>query len=775
MPRALIRLAVADLKSRPLESIQLFVVLMVAATAVTAALFFNRAADALWAKFVAETNGAQVSFVSGPVAADLSPIASMEGIAESDGPYPALTRQILAQDPEKHNMTVIGFGPEPPRVDRPLVVAGRWLAPGGQDEIVLDPNFAQELGLAVGDEVTILVPTGGLRLQVVGLASSPSWPYPLRGTAPGYVLRETLPKMEAKRDLWRSVLSVRLTSPREADALISAALDGLPEGAIEVAWQLEESRELVQFWDGFSGALLAMFSLFVLTAAGLIIAYATGAAVLAQVREIGLLKAIGFTPRLVALLLLAENMILGLAAGLAGATLGVALAPLLQPADPLRQTMGQLTSNVLTDLDPLLFVIAVIVTELFVIAATLLPAWQGGRIETLRAIRTGFSQPVSRPTRLTWIASRDWLPPVIGVGLKSAVSRPGRAALTIGGLALTLSVMTVALLLESSRRAYVQEPALIGYPFDFIVERNYLTDEAAQKILRNHSEIESYVTLAYTRLQVSGTPLVLDVRAIGGDADQAELTILEGRSFSQAGEAIVGPVLLDRLGLAVWDTVQMNTLNGEPLSLRVVGTFLDADSHGQGMNIGMDTLRQVEGEVVPVEYGVKLAEGTDVSQLRFALLADSEEIFGLEVWRLPEELAQIRWPLVGLVLGLVIISLVGLFSTTRLDARERFRDFGILRALGLTPSQVILSVICGTSLLSLLALLIGIPFAVALTAVLLNYLGDLIGSGVALPMVIRWWWFFPLTMGAVFLALLGSALSAVRVSRQNVVASLRYE
>jgi len=774
--RVLTRQVLIDLRERRLQTFQLFLILAAATAILTLTISFRRTAQILWNRFVSETNGAQVTFISRNAMVDLAPVTTLEPVAESSGPFPTLVGRILAQDPEKHNITIIGYPSELPAVDRPLLVAGRWLDPQGRNEIVLDPSFAQEIGILVGEQVDMLTPSGKVELSVVGLAVSPTWPYPLRATVPGYVLGSTLSAIEPQRENWVSILGVRLTSPAEVDSFMVEAQSLLPEGSINVTWQLEESRDKVQFWDSFSVALLGVFSVFTLLAVALIIAYATIAIVLAQYREIGLLKAIGFTPAQVAFLLLLENLAIGLLAGIIGVFVGAALAPVLQSAELLRRYQGLLEANPLFSLDPALALIVLGGVEVIVLLATLLPAWRGGQVNTLRAITVGFAQVNNNPVRLIPISWGGKLSPVVKLGFKSAFARPARALLALGGLVLTFSILTLTLVVETSRQGIIEKPEQIGYPYDFIVERNYLTDSDAQEILKGHSEISDYTTLAYTRLRFAGTPLAIDVVAVGGAYDRFDFRILEGNMFSQVGEVIVGPKLLEEAGLRIGDEFRLETMDGNPFPLRIVGSYVDVDSRGYAVAFSLDTLQErVGGTVTPAEYGVKLASGSDVDAIRASLLEDSRGIFGLEVWRLPEQLAEARSPLIGLAVALVLIALVNLFNATQLDVRERFHDFGVLKSVGLTPWQVWSSVIIGMALLTLIALLISIPLGLLVTRAVLDYLGGLLGYFASFPIVVRWDWLALLIPGAILMALLGSALPAWRAARMSVVEALRYE
>ena len=87
-------------------------------------------------------------------------------------------------------------------------------------------------------------------------------------------------------------------------------------------------REAYLFSAQLNALFLTAFGLFALAAAALIMTNSISGAVLAQFRDIGVLKALGFTGGQVAGVYLGQNLVMGAVGGVMGIALGVALAPL---------------------------------------------------------------------------------------------------------------------------------------------------------------------------------------------------------------------------------------------------------------------------------------------------------------------------------------------------------------------------------------------------------------------------------------------------------------
>ena len=69
---------------------------------------------------------------------------------------------------------------------------------------------------------------------------------------------------------------------------------------------------------------------------------------------------------------------------------------------------------------------------------------------------------------------------------------------------------------------------------------------------------------------------------------------------------------------------------------------------------------------------------------------------------------------------LVAVGLVNLLTTLLLVTRERARDFGILKAIGLTPRGVLGVVTSGGAALALIAVAVGIPVGIVLFRMLMS-------------------------------------------------------
>jgi putative ABC transport system permease protein len=156
-----------------------------------------------------------------------------------------------------------------------------------------------------------------------------------------------------------------------------------------------------------------------------------------QIRRVGLLKAVGGTPRLVAAVLLAEYVIVALLAAAAGLAAGRLAAPLL--TDPSAGLLGRPGAPPLT-ISTVGLVTAVALGV--AVTATFVPAVRAARTSTVLAL----ADAARAPRRTAWlIALSARLPVPLLLGLRVAARRPRRVVLATVSIAITVSGIVAAL------------------------------------------------------------------------------------------------------------------------------------------------------------------------------------------------------------------------------------------------------------------------------------------------------------------------------------------
>ncbi len=233
-------------------------------------------------------------------------------------------------------------------------------------------------------------------------------------------------------------LNLKLADPAAAPAFVEAHLNR-PPAPVGSSWQQisEASANLVRnqrralLTGGWLLGLLAVASVAVLV----------GGRMSQQIRRVGLLKAVGGTPTLVAAVLLAEYVVVALLAAAAGLAVGRLSAPLL--TDPSAGLLGRAGAPPLT-VSTVGLVTAVALGV--AVAATVVPAVRAARTSTVLAL----ADSARAPRRTAWlIAISARLPVPLLLGLRIAARRPRRVVLAAVGIAITVSGIVAALAAHS--------------------------------------------------------------------------------------------------------------------------------------------------------------------------------------------------------------------------------------------------------------------------------------------------------------------------------------
>ena len=190
MLRALTRKGLADLRSRPLQTTLLFLIVALASATAMMAVTVRDTAAAPYESLLDETNGAHVWFFR-PSEELLARLDGNELVEATSGPFDRSDGTLIDGE-DAYPLLFFGIPSEKTEVGFASVIEGRWLSDAA-DEVVLDSGLARESGLGVGDQIEVSTGAGPRTFHIVGIAASLSRaPYPIWDPAAAYVTPETL-------------------------------------------------------------------------------------------------------------------------------------------------------------------------------------------------------------------------------------------------------------------------------------------------------------------------------------------------------------------------------------------------------------------------------------------------------------------------------------------------------------------------------------------------------------------------------------------------------
>ncbi len=465
------RLVARDLRYRPGPAVLLVLAITAATATLTLGLVLHGVTDQPYLQTRTATRGPDVVAqlggfghgAGGPSAtgqarteAQVRALTRAPGVTAHSGPYPVASAFVrfrgLAAPVELE-----GRVQAPASVEQPEVTAGTWVRPGG---VVLERTFAEALGVGVGDRVTL----DGQTFRVAGIAvTAAGLPYPNLCYSPGggcvfdAPYRGSVPLPAAVGLAWITepdarrlasaqaplyyFLNLRLEDPSTAPAFASR-YGAARSSPYLIPWQAIQSGDGLLVQDeqqvlspgAWLVALLAMASVAVLAAGRMA----------ERTRRVGLLKAVGGTPETVAITLLAENLVLALAAAAAGLVIGRLGAPLI--ASPGAALVGSPGAPSLT-----LPICGLVVGVAFFVAlaATLPPTIRGARTSTVSALADA-ARPPRRHGGLIALSAR--LPVPLLLGLRLVARRPRRALLSAASVAVTATGLVATLAFHTTVR-----------------------------------------------------------------------------------------------------------------------------------------------------------------------------------------------------------------------------------------------------------------------------------------------------------------------------------
>jgi putative ABC transport system permease protein len=234
-----------------------------------------------------------------------------------------------ATDTTSQSYTAAGVdaaSPDAGLVTRAQVSSGAWFTTGAKDEVLVNAAYASKKAVAVG----ATLPINGTSYTVVGLVQ----PTLTGNTADLYFPLATLQTLSSKTGRVNEVL-VKVKNASQVDRVAAEIQALLPGAQVITTKSLADSvtgslHDAQQLASRLGGALAVI----VLAAAFVIAVLLTLSSVAKRVREIGTLRALGWSKRRVVRQLLTETLGIGLLGGALGVAAGYAVAAAVHAFSP---------------------------------------------------------------------------------------------------------------------------------------------------------------------------------------------------------------------------------------------------------------------------------------------------------------------------------------------------------------------------------------------------------------------------------------------------------
>lgn len=770
--RAVWRAARAAVRRRRLQTLVIALVTLTSTAAMVVALGLVDAASAPFDKAFDQQRGPHVVAAFDPAEvtdARLAEVTRKPGVEAAAGPFSQATVELPDGSMSfglGTEVTVVGRAdPEGP-VDRLDLWAGRWATRPG--EVVLNRQSdwtADDLGKRLP------IRPGGPALTVVGFA------FGLSRTADAWVAPEQIDALHPTATQMLFRFPDASTDDR-LRAQLAAVTDGLPADALTASRShLALKHQVSSSARAYTPYLMA-FGILGVAVAVLIIANVVSGAVISGFRHIGVLKALGFTPGQVVavyLTMISVPAVLGCALGTVAGNL------LARPffgfvftgpdAGVFHDTVG---------IAPWIDVVTLLGMPAACVLAALAPALRAHRMSAARAISAGSAPRAGRALGVQRRLAGSRLPRSVSLGMGLPFARPGRGALTLAAVVLGVTTVTFATGLattmtrfgEAGRDAYQVTVYASNFKDGKEIRPRHDDGELVSLLagLPGAAEITARASVD-VRLTGSAHPVILEGRR--GDRPRLDSVLTDGRWTRGGGEIVAGSAFLRQNGVRVGDRVGLEKGRRTERVL-VVGEFME--SNARVVIADWPMLTALAPDEKPIAYHVRLRDGADpAAYARAARAADPGVAPDL---RGGNSITQtIIGSATALTLMLAVAAALGVFNTVVLNTRDRRRDLGMLKSIGMTPRQVTVMTVTSMAVLGAIGSLLGIPLGMAAHHLVIPRMAGAVD--LTLPAYMTDVWRAPalaaLALAGLVIAVLGALVPARRAGRLTVAEVLRSE
>jgi putative ABC transport system permease protein len=674
-----------------------------------------------------------------------------------------------------------------------------------KDEIVLErsalaSSTALPAGIQVGDTLLLETPDGKRRqIAVAGLVyDANAIPASFSGSATGYVTYETFERLGGSRHYDRVNLRVNGTPAQQLDEgyltdVAQAVADKIEKTGFTVQrTQIPDPGQLPMqdLFDSLT-LLLTPFGLLALGLSGFLVINTISALMAQQVRQIGVMKAIGAQRYQVVGMYLSAILIYSLAA------LALAVPMTVLVAGAIARFLGGFINMEfpMWSLPPNVLWFQIGVGVLAPLLAALQPVLKGAAVTVREAISDyGASATIATEGWLTrLLSSIRGLSRPLQLSLRNTFRRKGRLALTLITLILGgMIFMTVGSVRASLNGLIDTMSSSFQFDIQFQFARAYRTAQVEQVVqaLPGVVAVESWGATQAVRVYDDGSESdPLSMTALPADSQMVQPALTAGRWLTPEDEnaiVISQNVLAAEPDIQVGDTIVLE-IGEKEAPWVVVGivhtmappgqlpTFVNLPYYARlTSNVGRASSVQIKLNPAAAlsmdEAATQLNESLEDAGFRI------NDVFTID-WlrRITGSFFDIIVYLL-LVMGVLIatVGALGLMGTMSTNVLERTREIGVMRAIGASDGSVQQIVIVEGVFIGWISWLVGALLAFPAGALLANAVG-LVLFQMPLPYVFAAdglvAWFCIVSV----LAALASFLPAWNASRLTVREVLAYQ
>jgi putative ABC transport system permease protein len=671
------------------------------------------------------------------------------------------------------------------RLDKFFPEAGQYPAKTG--DILLERAALKVANAEIGQTLRVEIPDSPITsLHLVGSVhapgEAPAW---MEGLAYGFISRETFAQLGSDSTLNELKVTFKDKTLTQTEARAAAfnlkswmESNGHPVTRIEVPKPGKHPHATQMATLLF---LLEAFGLIALFLSAVLVVNMISALLAQQIRQIGVMKAIGTSRRQVTSIYYGMVIFLGLAGLLIGLPLAI-LAGRGYAAFAAQMLNFQIFDD---SIGWPYLALQILVGLLVPLLAASYPILRGSRISVREAMSDyGISQQTGN-IRLPKFASRPFM-----LSLRNTFRQRGRLFLTLGTLAIGGAGFIVAMNVSASMKATVDDKFNAQkYDVQFTFNRSYSEQELEQtaKSLDGVARVESWGSASTVRLLEDGTESN-DFSLIAPPENTnliTSLPLMEGRWLQPDDDkALVFNNVLLALhpDLRVGDTVTLN-IAGKESEWRLVGVaqeimsppFAYVNKEALNRALGLDGMASALVVVSQNRNAESVASLTRSLEAKFAAtgLDVARTIRMVDARKMVEDHLQLLASFLMIMSILVLlVGGLGLASTMSINVMERTREIGVMRAIGASTRSILKIIVSEGAIIGalawILALVISRPISQFVSTTFgMTFFEAPLRFAVSQPGILGW---LAISIGFSALASLYPAWSATQLTVRQILA-----
>ncbi len=632
--------------------------------------------------------------------------------------------------------------------------SGAWPPPDGT--MLMERGALPLVSAKIGDSIRLQTPNGQKqKILISGSVHDPSLaPSSQEQTAYGYATPSTLGQLGESTDL--HLLKVKLKNQSLDEKSINQAIGNLAKWLKQQGHIVEEVRippsNKHPHQSQMTSVLIMMliFSLMALLLSAILTATMIGGLLAQQVRQIGVMKAIGARTWQIAGIYLLLVALIGTIA------LVIGLPPGIVAGQAFAKAIAKLLNFTLYSqaIPAWIYIVQLLVGILVPLMLALMPIINVTRITVQEAINDyGISRESFGSGRLdTFLGKIRGLDRTLIMALRNTFRQKGRLFLTLGLLSAAGAMFMTSLNVKAAWEKNISDAAS-NRNYDLEIRLNRPEPEkkllAIAKKISGVKKVESWNIIPAATNRGDGINIVktypdgghgsFSLRSAPLKSEMIQLQLMSGK-WLQPGDT--NTVVLNHMAAKglfpntkVGDDLDL-IINGRPATLRVAGIAREIMTPSAAY-VTPDTFQAVTGlykqsnalRVVMKKHDAKTIASV-TKEIESALEKEGVNLrVGISESMLDEAVGGhiyiLIFALIMMSIIMAIVGVLGLTSTMSTSVVERTREFGVMRAIGARSSTILRNIISEGLFIGLISWVVSIALSLPLSAAVGNLIGNM--------------------------------------------------